>query len=163
MPKPPEVRDNSTPYQHTLMMRTSSAHEEGGERIYSINTTQFIGENGAVTGLETVQVRSENINGRLEFVEIPDTAEIHKANLVCLAMGFVGPESSSLVKELQVELDARGNIARDANWMTNVDGLFVAGDAGRVKALSCGLWPKGDLALQQLIAGYKECLNSLAP
>ena len=58
------------------------------------------GENGAVTGLETVQVRSENINGRLEFVEIPDTTEIHEANLVCLAMGFVGPESSSLVKEL---------------------------------------------------------------
>ena len=116
-------------------MRTSSAHEEGGERIYSINTTQFLGENGAVTGLETIQVKQENIDGRLDFVEIPGTTEIHKANLVCLAMGFVGPDSSSLVTELRVELDARGNIARDANWMTNIDGLFVAGDAGRGQSL----------------------------
>ena len=136
MPKPPEGRDQSTPWPTwPLMMRTSSAHEEGGERIYSINTTQFLGENGAVTGLETIQVKRENIDGRLEFVEIPDTTEIHKANLVCLAMGFVGPDSSSLVTELQVELDTRGNIARDANWMTNIDGLFVAGDAGRGQSL----------------------------
>ena len=88
-----------------------------------------------MNGLETVQVKGESIDGRLEFIEIPGTKEIHKADLVCLAMGFVGPESSSLVIEFQVELDSRGNIARDINWMTNIDGLFVAGDAGRGQSL----------------------------
>ena len=136
MPKPPEMRDHSTPWPTwPLVMRTSSAHEEGGERVYSINTTQFIGNAGVVTGLETVQVKNEVIDGRPTFIEIPDTKEIHDADLVCLAMGFVGPDATSLVKQLEIELDPRGNVARDNNWMTNVDGLFVAGDAGRGQSL----------------------------
>ena len=136
MPKPPEGRDRSTPWPTwPLMMRTSSAHEEGGERIYSINTTQFVGEDGHVTGLETVQVEQEYVEGRLEFTEVAGTKEIHEANLVCLAMGFVGPESTSLVSELEIDLSPRGNIARNGNWMTSQEGIFVAGDAGRGQSL----------------------------
>ena len=116
-------------------MRTSSAHEEGGDRLYSVNTKQFLGDHGYVTGLETVSVRQEITEGRMEFLEIEGTTELHKADLVCLAMGFVGPAASDLVTQLNVELDQRGNIKRNQNWMSSHDGLFVAGDAGRGQSL----------------------------
>ena len=117
------------------MMRTSSAHEDGGDRVYSINTKQFLGEQGNVSGLETVSVKQEMTDGRMEFIEIPETTEIHKADLVCLAMGFIGPDVRNLAEEANIELDGRGNIKRDRNWMSTVEGTFVAGDAGRGQSL----------------------------
>jgi len=136
MPRPPDSRDSSTPWPTwPLMMRTSSAHEEGGDRLYSINTKQFLGQQGKVSGLETISVKQEIKDGRMEFIEIPDTTEIHEADLVCLAMGFIGPEINSLVEESNVELNERGNIQRDHNWMSSVKGIFVAGDAGRGQSL----------------------------
>ena len=136
MPRPPEARDISTPWPTwPLMMRTSSAHEEGGDRLFSINTKEFLGDQGRVSGLETVSVKQEIKNGQMEFVEVPGTTEIHDAELVCLAMGFIGPEANALVRELNVEINQRGNIERDLNWMSTKQGVFVAGDAGRGQSL----------------------------
>ena len=113
-----------------MVYRVSSAHEEGGERLYSVNTQEFLGDDdGHVRALRLVEVRLEN--GRFEPVagserEIP-------AQLV-LAMGFTGPERTA-VEQLGLDLDPRGNIARGADYQTNVPGVFVCGDAGRGQSL----------------------------
>ncbi len=133
LPQPPDQRAESTPWPTwPLMMRTSSAHEEGGERMFSVNTVQFLGDdNGVVSGLELVDV--EMVDGR--FVTIEGTERILPAQLVLLAMGFVGPQREGLLEQLGVELDPRGNVARDDTWATNVPGVFVAGDMGRGQSL----------------------------
>ncbi|WP_040787759.1 glutamate synthase subunit beta [Nocardia paucivorans] len=132
MPRPPAERAGSTPWPtYPLMYRVSSAHEEGGERVFSVNTERFIGADGKVTGLEAHEVTM--VNGRFEKVEGTDfTLE---ADLVLLAMGFVGPEKSGLLNDLGVGYDQRGNVQRDKNWATNVPGVFVAGDMGRGQSL----------------------------
>ncbi len=136
MPEPPQQRADSTPWPTwPLVHRVSSAHEEGGERVYSVNTTQFVGENGAVTGLETVQVEQVVTDGQMRFEPVEGSESTFPADLVLLAMGFTGPEKSPLLDEFGVELDGRGNVARDDRWMTNVDGVFVAGDMGRGQSL----------------------------
>ena len=136
MPRPPDVRDGSTPWPTwPLMMRTSSAHEEGGERLYSFQTTEFLGEGGEVRSLQTIDVEMTFENGRMSFEEVPGSAEEHPAELVLLALGFVGPERGALIDSLNLELDARGNVARDVGWMTNVPGVFVCGDMGRGQSL----------------------------
>ena len=133
MPRPPDARADSTPWPTwPLMMRTSSAHEEGGERVFSVNTEQFLGDDeGRVRALTVHEV--ELVDGRFEKVEGSDF-EL-ETDLVLLAMGFTGPEKGSLVDDLGVELDARSNVARDQGWATNVDGVFVAGDMGRGQSL----------------------------
>jgi glutamate synthase (NADPH/NADH) small chain len=113
------------------MFRVSSAHEEGGERIFAVNTDHFSGSAGKVTGLSAHEVEMEN--GRFEKIEGTDF-EL-EADLVLLAMGFVGPEREGLLTELGVELDGRGNVARAANFETTVPGVFVAGDMGRGQSL----------------------------
>jgi len=136
MPEPPESRDISTPWPTwPMMLRTSSAHDEGGERVFSISTKQFIGENNQVTSLETIEVEIKHEDGRMNFVEIPGTEQEYKADLVFLALGFTGPEQSGVPAELGVDLDNRGNIVRDENWMSTENGVFVAGDAGRGQSL----------------------------
>ena len=132
MPMPPQERPDSTPWPTwPLIYRTSSAHEEGGERMFSVNTQRFVGEEGAVTGLELVDV--EMVDGRFE--PIAGSERVLPAQLVTLAMGFTGPQQSGLLESLGVELDGRGNVARDASWATNVPGVFVAGDMGRGQSL----------------------------
>jgi glutamate synthase (NADPH/NADH) small chain len=132
LPKPPEHRADSTPWPTwPLMLRTSSAHEEGGERLFAVNTVRFLGEDGAVAGLELVDV--ELVDGR--FTPVEGTERVLPAQLVLLAMGFVGPQREGLLEGLGVELDARGNVARDGGWATNVPGVFVAGDMGRGQSL----------------------------
>jgi glutamate synthase (NADPH/NADH) small chain len=136
MPRPPDMRDASTPWPtYPLVYRVSSAHEEGGERVFSINTTEFIGENGTLTGLSTVEVEQVFEDGRMSFVPVAGTEKVYPADLVLLAMGFVGPERSPLLEGLGVEFDARGNVARDADWRSCADGVFVAGDMGRGQSL----------------------------
>jgi glutamate synthase (NADPH) small chain len=132
MPRPPEERASSTPWPtYPLMYRVSSAHEEGGERVFSVNTERFVGKNGKVTGLEAHEVKM--VNGRFEKVEGTDfTLE---ADLVLLAMGFVGPEKPGLLTDLGVGYDQRGNVQRDKNWATNIPGVYVAGDMGRGQSL----------------------------
>jgi glutamate synthase (NADPH/NADH) small chain len=133
MPRPPEERASGNPWpQYSMIYRVSSAHEEGGERVYSVNTERFVDDgNGNVRALLVHEVVMKD--GRFEKVEGTDR-EI-PADLVFLAMGFVGPEKGSWLEQLGVEFDARGNVARDDEYQTNVPGVFVAGDMGRGQSL----------------------------
>ncbi len=133
MPRPPETRADSTPWPtYPLMFRVTSAHEEGGERVYSVNTEEFRGdENGHVTSLKVHEVEMKA--GSFEKVEGSDFELA--ADLVLLAMGFIGPEKQGLLTDLEVELTDRGNVARDDDFATSVPGVFVAGDMGRGQSL----------------------------
>ena len=133
MPRPPAERADSTPWPlYPLMYRVSSAHEEGGERVFSVNTEQFTGSDGRVSGLKAHEVQM--VNGRFEKVEGTDF-EL-ECDLVLLAMGFVGPERDDLLDKLGVAYDQRGNIARDDQFAAaGLPGVFVAGDAGRGQSL----------------------------
>ena len=132
MPRPPEERPDSTPWPTwPLIYRTSSAHEEGGERMFSVNTQRFVGADGRLSGLELVDV--ELVDGR--FTPVDGTARVLPAQIVLLAMGFTGPLRTGLLEQLGVELDGRGNVARGADWATSVPGVFVAGDMGRGQSL----------------------------
>jgi glutamate synthase (NADPH/NADH) small chain len=132
MPRPPDTRAESTPWPtYPLMFRVSSAHEEGGERVYSVNTKEFLGRDGRVTGLRAHEVR--NRGGGFEQVEGTDFDL--DADLVLLAMGFVGPEREGLLTDLGVAMTERGNVARGADFDTSVPGVFVAGDMGRGQSL----------------------------
>jgi glutamate synthase (NADPH/NADH) small chain len=133
LPRPPEERNSDNPWpQWSFVYRTSSAHEEGGERMFSVNTERFTDDGaGNVKGLVLHEV--EMVNGRFEKIE--GTEHEIPADLVFLALGFVGPEKGSWLEQLGVELDERGNLQRDDAYMTNVPGIFVAGDMGRGQSL----------------------------
>ena len=133
MPLPPEQRPESQPWPtYPMIYRVSSAHEEGGERRFSVSTQRFLDDgNGRVRALQLVEVAFEG--GK--FVPVPGTEQELPGDLVLLAMGFVGPEKGKLLEELGVDYDARGNVARDADFMTTVPGVFVAGDMGRGQSL----------------------------
>lgn len=132
MPRPPQTRADQTPWPtYPLMYRVSSAHEEGGERVFSVNTERFIGEDGRVTGLVAQEVAM--VGGRFEPVEGSEFTL--DADIVFLAMGFVGPEKPGLLTQLGVELTDRGNVARSNDWHTTVEGVFAAGDMGRGQSL----------------------------
>jgi glutamate synthase (NADPH/NADH) small chain len=134
MPTPPEKRTEGMPWPtYPMVYRVSSAHEEGGERLYSVNTTEFVAdEDGRLAAIRIVEV-SRDAEGR--FVPVEGTERELPAQLVLLAMGFVGPEKGKLLSDLGVELDERGNVARDRSFMTSVDGVFSAGDMGRGQSL----------------------------
>ncbi|WP_158851840.1 glutamate synthase subunit beta [Saccharothrix deserti] len=133
MPRPPEKRAEVHPWPtYPMLYRVTSAHEEGGERLYSVSTVEFLGDDdGAVRALKLVEVEASG--GRFE--PVPGSEREIPAQLVTLAMGFVGPEKAGLLTELGVDLDARGNVARDDSFATSVDGVFVAGDMGRGQSL----------------------------
>ena len=137
LPRPSDERPDANPWPTWPMIyRVSSAHEEGGERDYAINTTEFIGDgDGNLAALATVRVEQTFHDGRMSFDPIPGTEEQMPADLVLLAMGFVGPERGPLLGQLGVEFDARGNVARDERWATNADGVYVCGDMGRGQSL----------------------------
>ena len=137
LPKPPDERDaaaNPWPLWPNIF-RTSSAHEEGGIREYSISTQRFSGENGNVKKLHTVRVKMESAGGRLSFPEVPGTEMVIEAELVLLAMGFLGAERPGMLTDLGVKITERGNVWRDENWMTSVPGVFAAGDMQRGQSL----------------------------
>ncbi|MDN4163143.1 glutamate synthase subunit beta [Nocardioides abyssi] len=133
MPEPPETRPAGQPWPtYPMTFRVSSAHEEGGERVYAVSTKEFLGdEDGNVRALKLVDVRFED--GKL--VEVEGTEREIPAQLVLFAMGFTGPEQPGLVEQLGVDLDERGNVARDQGYQSSVPGVFVAGDAGRGQSL----------------------------
>jgi len=133
MPRPGEDRLDTQPWPtYPMTYRVASAHEEGGERVYAVNTTEVLGdEDGHVRALKVVEV--EMRDGKLE--EVPGSEREIPAQLVLLAMGFLGPERPGVVEQLGVELDARSNLVRDRAFMTSVPGVFVAGDAGRGQSL----------------------------
>ena len=133
MPRPPDLRADSNPWpQWSLVYRISSAHEEGGDRLFSVNTERFVDDgNGTVRALLLHEV--EMIDGRFQKIEGSDR-EL-PADFVFLAMGFVGPEKGSWLEQLGVGFDERGNVARDGRYMSSVPGVFVAGDMGRGQSL----------------------------
>ena len=133
MPRPADTRASGNPWpQFAFVYKVTSAHEEGGERMYSVNTERFIDDgNGNVRALLLHEV--ELVNGKFEKKEGTDL-EI-PADLVFLAMGFVGPEKGSWLEQLGVAFDERGNVARNENYESNVPGVFVAGDMGRGQSL----------------------------
>ncbi|GAA1919598.1 glutamate synthase subunit beta [Streptomyces sodiiphilus] len=134
MPQPGVDRPENQPWPtFPMTYKVTSAHEEGGERVYSVSTTHFEGdEDGHVQWLHMVEV--EFTGGRP--VPVSGTERRIPAQLVTLAMGFTGPDrENGLVEQFGLELDERGNIARDGDYATNVDGVFVAGDAGRGQSL----------------------------
>jgi glutamate synthase (NADPH/NADH) small chain len=128
--RPTDVRPDHQPWPtYPMIFRVSSAHEEGGARVYAASTKEFLGDdNGNVRALRLVEVDAS-------FKEIEGTEREIPAQLVLLAMGFVGPEKEGLLEQLDVELDERGNIMRGDEYQSSVPGVFVAGDAGRGQSL----------------------------
>ncbi|MGZ4427565.1 MAG: glutamate synthase subunit beta [Nocardioidaceae bacterium] len=133
MPRPGEERPAGQPWPtYPMLFRVSSAHEEGGDRVYSVSTQEFLGDDdGNVRALRLVDVEMKD--GK--FAEVAGTEREIPAGLVLFAMGFTGPQQEGLVEQLGVDLDERGNVARDNAYMSSVDGVFVAGDAGRGQSL----------------------------
>jgi glutamate synthase (NADPH) small chain len=137
MPRPPEARPDAQPWPtYPMLFKMESAHEElndlGGERAYAVNTLEFIAdENGRVKALRLVDVEGPGTG----FKPIPGTEREIPAELVTLAMGFLGPQREGLLDQLGVELDKRGNVVRDGSYATTVDGVFAAGDMGRGQSL----------------------------
>ena len=136
LPRPPDTRAPDNPWpQWPNIFRVSSAHEEGGERVYSVSTQRFLGEGGRVKKLDAITVKMVREGGRVEFKPVAGSEFALDADLVLLAMGFVGPEKPGMLSQLGVALTDRGNVARDANWMTSVPGVFTCGDMQRGQSL----------------------------
>jgi glutamate synthase (NADPH/NADH) small chain len=137
MPTPPDSRAADNPWpQWPQIFRVSTAHEEGGERLFAVSTQRFSSdETGHVRALHALKVEMVHSDGRVQFQPVPGSEFEIPADLVLLAMGFVGPERGPLVNDLGLKLTDRGNIWRDARWMTNVPGVFTAGDMQRGQSL----------------------------
>ena len=133
LPRPPDERASANPWPtYPMVYRISSAHEEGGDRVYSVNTEEFQGDGaGAVRALRAHEVVFSD--GR--FAKVEGTEFELECELVLLAMGFVGPQQEGLLAQLGVDTDARSNVARDDDYRTSVDGVWVCGDMGRGQSL----------------------------
>ena len=164
MPRPTQERPASQPWPtYPMIYRVSSAHEEAGERLYAVSTEKFLGDNdGNVRAIQLVETKF--VDGKFEKVEGSER-EI-PADLVFLAMGFVGPEKSELLAQLEVELDERGNIKRDSEFATNIEGVFVAGDAGRGQSLIVWAIAEGRScasAVDTFLEGSSQLPSPIAP
>lgn len=161
MPMPPSARPTTQPWPtYPMTYRVSSAHEEGGDRVYAVSTTEFVGdEAGNVTGLLLVDV--EPYEGG--FRPIEGSERVLPADYVFLSMGFVGPEATTLSEQLGLSVDARGNLERDANYRTSVDGVFVAGDAGRGQSLIVWAIAEGRSAAATVDAYLSGATNLPSP
>ena len=132
LPTPPVDRPHEQPWPtYPMTYRVSSAHEEGGERVFAVSTEEFEGADGMVTGLRLVDV--EWVQGR--FTPVEGSSRVLPADLVFLALGFTGPEAEGLVEGVDLPLTDRGSIARADDYTTSLEGVFVAGDAGRGQSL----------------------------
>jgi glutamate synthase (NADPH/NADH) small chain len=137
LPQPPQDRAANNPWPlWPNIFRVSAAHEEGGHRHYSIATDHFTGnEHGHVSALHAHTVEVVDNSGRLEFRPVAGSEQTIPADLVLLAMGFLGPETNGALEQLGVKMTDRGNVWRDGNWMTTVPGVFAAGDLQRGQSL----------------------------
>jgi glutamate synthase (NADPH/NADH) small chain len=135
--RPPDARADNNPWPlWPNIFRVSSAHEEGGERLYAVSTEKFTGNgHGRVTTLHGTKVNISNQNGRLDIKPLPGSDFTLDADLVLLAMGFLGPERGGMLEALGVRMTDRGNVWRDEKWMTSVPGVFTAGDMQRGQSL----------------------------
>jgi glutamate synthase (NADPH/NADH) small chain len=135
LPAPPATRAVDNPWPTwPLTFRTSSAHEEGGERVFAVRTVELLGD-GRVEALRLQQVSQQLVDGRLDFVPVAGTEYELEADLVLLAMGFAGPERNGVVAELGLELDAGGNVAVGREFATSCDGVYACGDMARGQSL----------------------------
>jgi glutamate synthase (NADPH/NADH) small chain len=137
LPRPPDTRSPDNPWpQWPNVFRVSPAHEEGGERVYSVSTQRFTGDaRGHVRKMHASKVELIRRDGKMSFESVQGSEFEMDVDLVLLAMGFLGPERKGLVENLGVRLTDRGNVWRDSNWMTSVPGVFVAGDMQRGQSL----------------------------
>jgi len=137
MPRPPEERSATNPWPtYPMIFRVASAHEEGVERVYSVETITFLDDDaGNVAGLIAHEVETVFVDGRPVFQKIEGSDFELECQLVLLALGFTGAQQEGLVEQLGVEIDGRGNVARGSQWATNVENVFVAGDMGRGQSL----------------------------
>jgi glutamate synthase (NADPH/NADH) small chain len=130
MPKPGITRSANAPWPtHPLLYKVTSAHEEGGSRVYGVSTTKFLGED-SLSGIEIVDVEFDGA----KFIAQDSSSRVIPADVVFLALGFTGPETQVLTEQLNLDLD-RGNFSRNDSFASNVEGVFVAGDAGRGQSL----------------------------
>jgi glutamate synthase (NADPH/NADH) small chain len=135
--RPTDSRPDNNPWPlWPNIFRVSSAHEEGGERLYAVSTGRFSGDDrGQVQKLHAINVELASQNGRLEIKPVGGSEFTLDADLVLLAMGFLGPERGGMLDTLGVRMTDRGNVWRDAGWMTSVPGVFTAGDMQRGQSL----------------------------
>jgi len=164
MPAPPEARAQTNPWPTwPLILRTTSAHEEGGERSFAVETEQFLAdENGRVRALVLHEVAMEG--GR--FTPVEGTSREIRADLVLLAMGFTGAQRTGLIDELGVDIDGRGNVVRDGAWQSTVPGVFVAGDIGRGQSLIVWAIAEGRAAaaaVDDFLTGHSILPKPVAP
>jgi glutamate synthase (NADPH/NADH) small chain len=137
MPKPAVCRTQEYPWpKYPLLLKSSTSHEEGGERDWSVSTKEFIGSGGRVKELSCVRVEIKKYEkGCPAMREVPDSGFRIQADLVILALGFLHPEKRGLLEELNPELDARGNVKTDAGFMTSREKVFACGDMHRGQSL----------------------------
>jgi glutamate synthase (NADPH/NADH) small chain len=138
MPRPPELENKQLNWPDwPLKLRTSSSHQEGCEREFAVGTRQFVGENGKVTAIQCVRMEwAADDNGRMQMQEVPGSEFELKADLVLLAMGFVGPKHAGLIEQGEVELDPRGNVkANVVDYRTSAPNIFSCGDMRRGQSL----------------------------
>ncbi len=164
MPRPSDERPSTQPWpMYPMIYRVSSAHEELDNRIYSVSTERFLGdENGNVRAL--LLVETEFVGGK--FAPIPGTEREIPADYVFLAMGFTGPEKNALLTQLAVEFDERGNIKRDASYQTSSESVFVCGDAGRGQSLIVWAIAEGRsaaAAVDQYLTGHTQLPSPILP
>jgi glutamate synthase (NADPH/NADH) small chain len=133
MPQPSAERPPHQPWPiYPQVFKTSSSHEEGGERVYTITSLEFQGRSGR---LESLRVADAARDGSGRFVAVEGSERSLPAELVLIAMGFTGPEGMTLVEQLGLSLTERGTLVRDEAYATSKEGVFVAGDAGRGQSL----------------------------
>lgn len=137
LPQPPECRTQDYPWpKYPFILKTSTSHEEGAERRWQISTKKFIGAGGAVKKLSCLKVDFlKDAKGCSIIKEIPNTEFEIDADLVILALGFLHPEKKGLIEELDLELDSRGNVMTDENFMSSKKGVFSCGDMHRGQSL----------------------------
>lgn len=151
LPKPPVKRQHGNPWPFwPHVLKTSTSHEEGCERMWSLATRRFTGEKGHVTGVEVVEVEWVKEEGRMVMKEKEGTLRLIPADLVLLSMGFVHPVHEGLISELGLDLDQRGNIKIEKNYSTSVKGVFAAGDAANGASLVVTAIAKGREAAQNV-------------
>jgi glutamate synthase (NADPH/NADH) small chain len=168
--RPPDERAPENPWPTwPVIFRTSTAHEEGGDRLFSVTGLEFLGdENNRVSGIKIAQVK----NDAGSFKPVEGTEKIIPAQLVLLAMGFIGPEKSGLVDELGLSLNERGTILVDDNWRTTRDKVFACGDMvrgqslivwaiaeGRSAARAIDIFLEGDSWLMSPLKPYQSALS----
>jgi glutamate synthase (NADPH/NADH) small chain len=168
LPRPPELRPDSTPWPTwPIIYRTASAHEEGGERVFAVNTECFIGdEDGNVRALRAHEVEQKFVDGRMVFEKVEDSDFELPCDIALLAMGFVGPQREGLLEQMGVELTERGNVARDERWATNAEGVFVCGDMGRGQSLIVWAIAEGRscaAAVDEWLMGVTDLPSPIAP